>query len=37
MAKQTVDKTKAELPIEGLMLECVKDRYKVSYAALRWA
>lgn len=37
MSKNTVDKSKAELPVEALMLECVKDRYKVSYAALRWA
>jgi len=37
MSKNSVDKTKAELPVEALMLECVKDRYKVSYAALRWA
>ncbi len=39
MSKQSAaDKAaKAELPVEALMLECVKDRYKVSYAALRWA
>lgn len=36
MSKQ-VDKSKADLPVEALMLECVKDRYKISYAALRWA
>lgn len=37
MSKNTADKSKAELPVEALMLECVKDRYKISYAALRWA
>ena len=37
MSKSTVDKSKADLPVEALMLECVKDRYKISYAALRWA
>lgn len=37
MSKQTVDKSKADLPVEALMLECVKDRYKLAYAALRWA
>ena len=37
MSKSTVDKSKAELPLDALMLECVKDRYKVPYAALRWA
>lgn len=37
MSKQSADKSKADLPIEALMLECTKDRYKVSYAALRWA
>jgi DNA-directed RNA polymerase subunit K/omega len=25
------------LPMEALVLECVQDRYKVAYAALRWA
>ena len=35
MSKHTVDKSKADLPVEALMLECVKDRYKLSYAALR--
>ena len=37
MSKTTIDKSKADLPVEALMLECVKDRYKLSYAALRWA
>jgi DNA-directed RNA polymerase subunit K/omega len=37
MSKQSVDKSKADLPVEALMLECTKDRYKVAYAALRWA
>ena len=37
MSKAASDKSKADLPVEALMLECVKDRYKVSYAALRWA
>jgi DNA-directed RNA polymerase subunit K/omega len=26
-----------EMPIEGMLLECVKDKYKLSYAAIRWA
>lgn len=37
MAKNTVDKSKADMTVEALMLECTKDRYKVPYAALRWA
>lgn len=37
MSKNSADKSKADLPVEALMLECVKDRYKISYAALRWA
>lgn len=38
MAKAKEEKdSKAELPIAGLLLECNKDRYKLSYAALRWA
>jgi hypothetical protein len=37
MSKQSVDKSKADLPVGALMLECVKDRYKLPYAALRWA
>ena len=37
MAKNTADSSKSELPIEALILECKKDRYKLSYAALRWA
>lgn len=37
MSKNTIDKSKADMPVEALMLECVKDRYKISYAALRWA
>lgn len=37
MSKQKEDKSKADLPVEALMLECTKDRYKLAYAALRWA
>jgi DNA-directed RNA polymerase subunit K/omega len=37
MAKTTADKVNAELPLEAMLLECNKDRYKLAYAALRWA
>lgn len=30
-------KNVADLPFEGLLLECSEDRYKIPYAALRWA
>lgn len=30
-------KSIADLPFEGLLLECKEDRYKLPYAALRWA
>ncbi len=36
MAK-AADKSKADMPIEGLILECTKDKYRLSYAAVRWA
>ncbi len=36
MAK-TNKEVSTELPINSLLLECTKDRYKLSYAALRWA
>lgn len=26
-----------EIPLEGLLLQCEKDRYKIGYTALRWA
>jgi DNA-directed RNA polymerase subunit K/omega len=35
--EKNTDKEKAELPLEGMLLECNTDRYKLSYAALRWA
>jgi DNA-directed RNA polymerase subunit K/omega len=28
---------KADLPIDALLLECNTDRYKLAYAAIRWA
>ena len=31
------DKSKADLPLEALLLGCNKDRYKLAYAAIRWA
>ena len=34
---KAADAANAEKPLEGLLLECNKDRYKLSYAALRWA
>jgi DNA-directed RNA polymerase subunit K/omega len=37
MPKATSENVKAETPLEGLLLECNKDRYKLAYAALRWA
>ncbi len=32
-AKQVAD----DMPFEAMLLGCQKDRYKISYAALRWA
>ena len=37
MPKANSNAIKADLPLDGLLLECNKDRYKLSYAALRWA
>lgn len=37
MTKAQTDKSKADFPIDGLLLECNKDRYKLSYSAIRWA
>lgn len=37
MAKSQNKDAQVELPINSLLLECTKDRYKLSYAALRWA
>jgi DNA-directed RNA polymerase subunit K/omega len=37
MTKAKSDASKAELSLDALLLECNKDRYKLSYAALRWA
>src|SRR3954462_13540445 len=37
MAKTNQDTVKAEMPLDGLLLGCTKDRYKISYAAIRWA
>ena len=28
---------KADMPIDALLLECNTDRYKLAYAAIRWA
>lgn len=36
MSKAT-DKNKADMPLEALMLECTKDKYRISYAAIRLA
>lgn len=36
-AKDAADKAKADMPIYALLLECNKDRYKLAYAAIRWA
>lgn len=39
MTKATItsDALKADLPIHALLLECNTDRYKLAYAAIRWA
>lgn len=37
MSKTQSEKAKADLPIDGMLLECNKDRYKLSYSAIRWA
>ena len=37
MARKAVPKNLADLPLTGLLLECTEDRYKLPYAALRWA
>jgi DNA-directed RNA polymerase subunit K/omega len=36
MSKAAKEQEK-ERPIEALVLECKKDKYKLSYAAMRWA
>ncbi len=37
MNKAKVEVEGAGLPMEALLLECHKDRYKLSYTAIRWA
>ena len=39
MTKQTKaeKQAKADMPIDALLLECNTDRYKLAYAAIRWA
>lgn len=34
---KTQDKQQAELTVEAMILECKKDKYKLPYAAIRWA
>lgn len=34
---KTLDKEKIEIPLEGMILNCGKDKYKLAYAAIRWA
>lgn len=36
MAKAS-EKDTAEIPLEGMVLNCGKEKYKLSYAAIRWA
>lgn len=33
----TTDTTKSEVPIFAMLAECNTDRYKLAYAAIRWA
>jgi DNA-directed RNA polymerase subunit K/omega len=35
--KKEQQKLNADLPIHALLLECNTDRYKLAYAAIRWA
>ncbi len=37
MPKANPDHSKADMPLEALILECKKDRYKLAYVAVRWA
>ena len=37
MAKSHAEKINPELPLDALVLECKKDRYKLAYSAIRWA
>ena len=37
MTNASSSEKKAELPLDALSLETKNDRYKYSYAALRWA
>jgi DNA-directed RNA polymerase subunit K/omega len=36
-ATKAEKEAKADLPIDALLLECNTDRYKLAYAAIRWA
>ena len=37
MTNVTKEEIEIELPLDALVLQCEKDRYKIGYAALRWA
>jgi len=37
MTKVKQDEQDKELPLEALILQCKKERYKMGYASLRWA
>ena len=37
MKKSEVDQMLEELPLEGLLLQCKTDKYKLAYSAIRWA
>lgn len=37
MPKNQAAHVEVEKPVEGLVLECTKDKYKLSFLALRWA
>ena len=37
MVNVSQDVQNEELPLKALILQCTKDRYKIGYAALRWA
>ncbi len=37
MKKSEVDPIAEELPLDGLVLQCKVDKYKLAYSAIRWA
>jgi len=37
MPKKTVEVEQVEKSLEAMLLDCQKDRYKLTFAAIRWA